>query len=219
MRIKNPMIGRLALASALVCALSCACQTPQSAAAAGWQTIFDGQSLDGWESIPYGGEGEVALGKGYVLLPRGAVLTGIRRPQGLPVKTNYEIEARVTRVSGNDFFCGLTFPAGDEYASVILGGWGGGLCGLSCIDGQDASQNETKSLHSFQDQREYWLILRVETHRIRAWINRKLLFDVDTHDRHISLRTEMLPSVPLGISAYITAAKVGPMRWRPISQG
>jgi hypothetical protein len=192
------------------------CAGPGARDGPSWQTLFDGRTFDGWESIHYGGEGEIVVGNGSALLPRGAVLTGIRRPAGLPRTMDYELEVRATRLSGNDFFCGLTFPVGDEFATVILGGWGGGLCGLSCIDGQDASQNVTKSLRSFRDDVEYALIVRVERGRIRAWLNRQLLFDVDTIGKRLSLRAEMLPSAPLSVSAFITTASIGPLRWRPL---
>ena len=210
----HPRRTLIALGASLWLLASCA----STGAAPAWHTLFDGQSLDGWESINYGGEGEVALSNDGVVLPRGAALTGIRYPAGLPLTTDYELEVRAKRVMGTDFFCGLTIPVGEEFATVILGGWGGGLCGLSCIDGNDASMNETKSLRSFERGVEHSLIVRVEARRVRAWVNRVLLFDVDTRGRRLSLRAEVLPSAPLGVSAYVTTAEVGSVRWRPLKE-
>jgi hypothetical protein len=205
------------LALGLSFSASCAGPAFRAATASGWHTLFDGQSLEGWESIEYGGEGEITLGESCALLPRGAALTGVRYPAGLPMTSEYELEVRATRIMGNDFFCGLTIPIGDEFATVILGGWGGGLCGISCIDGADASLNETKSLRSFKRGEEYSLIVRVETGRIRAWVDHGLLFDLDSRESELSLRAEVLPSAPLGVSAYITTAEIGLVRWRSLA--
>ena len=206
------------LLSIALCLIAAACAGPGSGRATPWRVLFDGESLEGWESINYGGEGEVSIGLGGALLPRGAVLTGIRYPAGLPRTTGYELEVVSRRLAGNDFFCGLTFPVADSFATVVLGGWGGGLSGLSCLDGDDASMNETKRIRSFEDDRDYNLIVRVEPERIRAWVDRQLLFDVSTAGRVVGLRNEMLPSVPLGISAYVTPAQVSRVRWRPLAE-
>jgi hypothetical protein len=48
---------------------------------------------------------------------------------------NYEIKLEAKKVTGNDFFCGMTFPVGDSFCSFIVGGWGGPVVGLSSIDG------------------------------------------------------------------------------------
>ena len=37
---------------------------------------------------------------------------------------DYELRLEAKRVEGGDFFCGLTFPVGKEYCTLILGGWG-----------------------------------------------------------------------------------------------
>lgn len=56
---------------------------------------------------------------------------------------NYELSLEAMRVDGSDFFCGLTFPVGSNFCSFIVGGWGGGVVGLSSLNSEDASQNET----------------------------------------------------------------------------
>ena len=52
---------------------------------------------------------------------------------------------------------------------------------------------------------------------MRAWVNRQILFDVDLNGHEVGLRNEMLPSVPLAVSAYITPAQVSLVRWRPLA--
>ena len=53
-------------------------------------------------------------------------------------------------MQGGDFFCGLTFPYGDASCTFVVGGWGGGLVGLSSINGDDASENETRTTISWE---------------------------------------------------------------------
>lgn len=224
-----PRVGCKPCRSALLCCLALwsvmlSCSSPTldieapaiEAAAHPWITIFDGATLDGWESISYGGEGEVELLEGHALLERGVALTGMRYVAGLSQTIDYELELSAARVMGNDFFCGLSFPIGEQFATLILGGWGGGLCGLSCIDGQDASDNSTKTIRGFELDHAYSVTLRVEAQRVRAWVDEELLFDVATQGKDFSLRTEILPSPPLSVSSFITTARIGPIRWRPL---
>jgi hypothetical protein len=203
----------------LLLALVTSCSSPPQAEPAGsaWQDLFDGQSLEGWESIQFGGEGQVELRAGIALLPIGSPLTGLRYPAGLPLTSGYELEACCLRQTGTDFFCGLTIPVGDSFATVVLGGWGGALCGLSCIDLLDASENETKSFRRFESDTIYTLRIRVESHRVRAWVDSEVLFDFEIGSRLISPRTEVLPCLPLGLASYLTTAEFHSMRWRPLA--
>lgn len=58
--------------------------------------------------------------------------------------------------NGSDFYCGLTFPVGNSpCCSFIVGGWGGGVVGLSSLDGSDASENETTKYQEFDNKRWY----------------------------------------------------------------
>ena len=79
---------------------------------------------------------------------------------------NYELNVVARRVEGSDFFCGLTFPYQDSHCTLILGGWGGALVGLSCLDGRDASENETTRLMPFEKGR--WYDVVIGSNRI-AW--------------------------------------------------
>jgi hypothetical protein len=38
-------------------------------------------------------------------------------------------------MQGSDFFAALTFPVNDLFCTLINGGWGGMLVGLSSLDG------------------------------------------------------------------------------------
>lgn len=182
-----------------------------------WTVLCDGTSLGRFEPTSFGGEGAVELVDGGVRLGMGMMLTGIRLSElgDLP-RDGYELEVVAARLAGTDFFCGLTFPVRDGHATLICGGWGGALTGLSCLDGKDASDNETKTYRSFEKGRDYTLRVRVADGRVRAWIDGESVVDVDIEGRRVHLRTEVLKSAPLGISSYATTARVRSVRWRSL---
>jgi hypothetical protein len=145
----------------------------------------------------------------------GADLTGITWTGEHPTM-NYELSLEAMRVDGNDFFCGLTFPVGKDPCSLIVGGWGGALVGLSSLDGFDASENETSQVIDFQKNRWYKIRLRVTQPKIEAWIDDKQLIDVETEGRKISIRIEVERSRPLGIASYSTTAALRDIKVRPV---
>ena len=132
---------------------------------------------------------------------------------------NYEIELDAQRVDGSDFFCGLTFPVNKTCASLIIGGWGGGLCGISNLDDNDAANNETTKIREFKNNKWYHIRLRVEPERIQAWIDNDQIVDVNTKDRKINVRFEVEPSQPLGIASYQSTAAMKNIRWRKVEAG
>ena len=119
-----------------------------------------------------------------------------------------------SRVWGNDFFCGLTFPVADSHASLILGGWGGALTGISCIDREDASDNETRTFQSYVDGREYTARVRVTEECIVAWLDGEEIVNVPIAGRSVELRPEVFLSRPLGVACFTTKAKVFAVRVR-----
>ena len=108
----------------------------------------------------------------------GVDLTGVSTNRKLP-KTNYQVDLDAMRVNGSDFFVGLTFPVKDKPCSLICGGWGGGVCGLSSIDGMDASENATTTYRGFEKGKWFHIRLRVHDKRIQAWIDDKQIVDQD----------------------------------------
>lgn len=172
-------------------------------------SLFDGKSLSGWKITDFGGQGEVIVEEGGILLEMGGDMTGVTFEKGdkLPT-TNYEVSLKAKRVRGGDFFCGLTFPVDKSHCSLIVGGWGGGLVGLSCIDGRDASNNETSSWHNFDNDTWYSIRLRVQPSRIQAWLDDKRVVNADIKDRMISVRPDVNLSRPLGLSTWRTAALI-----------
>ena len=169
--------------------------------------LFNGKNLDGWKSSEFGGDGEISVEEGKLLLDFGNDLTGVtwKDAKVLP-KVNYEITLEAQRVEGSDFFCGLTFPIKDDPCSLILGGWGGTVCGLSSLDFKDASENESTSFREFKNGQWYKIRLRVLEKRITAWIDDKQILDVNLSDKKIGIRSEVDPSKPLGLCSWRTKA-------------
>src|SRR4051812_34950424 len=75
-----------------------------------WTSLFDGKALGKWSSANFGGEGEVKVENGAIMLPAGVTLTGVTYTGDDYPKMNYEISLEAQKVDGGDFFCGLTFP-------------------------------------------------------------------------------------------------------------
>jgi hypothetical protein len=170
-------------------------------------SLFDGKTLGQWKATDFGGQGEVSVKDGAIYMAMGSYMTGITWT-GPVVRMNYEITLEVMRVEGSDFFCGLTFPVGEKPCSLILGGWGGSLCGLSSIDHMDASENETTRMISFENGKWYRVRLRVVPDHIQAWLNDEALVDADITGKAIDIRIEVEESKPLGIATWNTAGAV-----------
>lgn len=186
---------------------------PDKPPATAWQNLFDGKTLDGWKSTPFGGEGEVFLEDGLMILGIGETLTGVNYTLDVP-RTNYEVEIEAMRRKGIDFFCGFTFPVADSYCSFIVGGWAGGVVGLSCIDGLDASQNETTRYMTFENNRWYRIRVRVTPDVIAAWIDDQNVVYQDIRGRKISTRVEVDLSQPFGLATWQTEAAIRSVRLR-----
>ena len=181
-----------------------------------WRALFDGTTLQGWAVTDFSGHGDVKVDGGKIILESG-VMTGVTwtNAADLP-RVNYEIALDAMRVDGSDFFCGLTFPVKDDPCSLIVGGWGGGVVGLSSLDSQDASSNETTKFMNFDNGRWYAIRVRVTEQRIQCWIDDERVVDVETKERRISIRMEVEASRPLGVAAWSTTAALKNIRLRKL---
>jgi len=179
-------------------------------------SLFDGKSLGKWKITDFGGQGDVYVKDGAIYMTMGNDMTGITWTGPL-IRQNYEITLEAMRVEGSDFFCGLTFPVGDRPCSLILGGWGGELCGLSNIDYYDAANNETTRFVSFENGKWYHVRLRVTPKKIQAWLDGEPLVDIGIEGRHIDIRPEVDLSQPLGIATWQTTGAVRNIKIKPIT--
>ena len=194
--------------------LSAACAAPQATTGSDWSLLLGAEHTEGWTSTSFGGEGEIQAEDGLLVFEMGSPMTGMNWV-GEPLPTSgYELEVKASRLMGTDFFCGLSFPVGEEHATLIMGGWGGALTGLSCIDGNDASTNETTSFQSYELGRIYTARIRVTKTHITTWLDGEELHSVSLAGKDISLRPEVFPSKPLGFAAFQTRAGLESLKLR-----
>ncbi len=181
-----------------------------------WRSLFNGRDLSGWKVNDFAGAAEVKVEDGKIIIGSGVALTGLKREQA-PIKTNYEVSVDAMKVEGGDFFCGLTFPVKDSHATLIVGGWGGSLVGISSVDGMDASENEFTQYLRFENNKWYNIRLRVTDSKIQAWIDNERLIDADIRERRISMRAgEIEDSIPFGLATYQTTAAIKDIKIRPL---
>jgi hypothetical protein len=212
MRALVPLLFVIAVASS-------ACQMAERAVVReelAWQALPLHGGPAGWESVSFGGEGEVEFDGQSIRMGFGSPLTAVAWKGAELLPADYEIEVVAARLDGSDFFCALNFPIGEQRATVVLGGWGGALCGLSCVNGDDASMNATRSFHSFERGKSYRLRVRVDAQQVQAWVDDTLLFAQARDGVEFSLRTEVSPAGPLALSCFQTSARIEAVRWRGI---
>jgi hypothetical protein len=182
-----------------------------------WNLLFNGKDLGVWHVSDFAGGGEVKVESGLLVLGMGGPFTGVGCSNP-PARMNYELALDAMRVSGSDFFCGLTLPVGSNCCSLIVGGWGGGVVGISSLDGYDASENETTKFLDFERGRWYRLRMRVTEKKLEAWLDDRKVVNVATEERRIAVRPgEIETSQPLGIACYSTTAAIRGLRWRAVS--
>lgn len=195
--------------------LGSACRSTPAGPA--WLDLFDGRSLAGFATTDFGGQGEVAARDGRLHLGIGNPLTGVTWTGAVP-HGDYELEVVGRRDDGGDFWCGLTFPVGDSHLTLVLGGWGGSLCGLSSLDGNDAAHNSTRVLRAFENGRDYAVRLTVTPARIDVHVDGEPLLAADLRGHTLGLRPEVQLSRPLGLCSFASAASFGSLRWRPLAR-
>ncbi len=186
-----------------------------------WTVLFDGKQMKQWKlpkGYDYGDAGKVEVKDGNMVLNGGLFATGVRWPGKFP-KTNYEVQLEAQRFDGYDFFVGMSFPVGDGELTLILGGWGGYLTGLSCIDGYRADENESCSSMEFTNKKWYPVRVRVTDERVTAYVADEKICDLETKDRKLTVTSEMEPCLPFGIATWAnTTGLLRKIRYRTLSK-
>jgi hypothetical protein len=177
------------------------------------RSLFDGKSLGEWKDSGFATQGRVEVKDGTIVVGFGEGCSGVTFKGKFP-ETNYELRLEAMRVDGSDFFCGLTFPvarkdkdgkkAETQPCTLILGGWGGQLVGLSSINGSDASENSHSTSKEFANGKWYKVRLRVTEPKIEAWLDDEKIIDLTMGDQKLSIRLEVEESKPLGIATWRT---------------
>jgi hypothetical protein len=172
-----------------------------------WKKLFDGRTLAGWKVPKLGGEGRVHVENGAIVLEQGGQMTAIAYTGDVP-DNNYEVSLEGRRLEGSDFFCTTTFRVGDKPCTLVVGGWGGSLVGLSNVDGHDASENPTMTQMTFEEKRWYRVRIRVTDAAIEAWIGDRQVVKQPRKDHRFNIRMECDECRPLGICTWSTKGEV-----------
>ena len=188
----------------------------------------------GWKPIEFGGEGKVIIKDGLIQMDFGDPITGVRwtgpiegddaksgaNDAKLPVlpRDNYELRWECRRDQGFDFLCAFTFPIGKERASLVMGGWGGGITGLSSIDGYDASDNQTTMFKAFDNKKWYSARVRVDSKKVTVWVDDTELFDHPREGHQFDIRFEMDPCLPFGIANFECDSQVRNVQIRRLAE-
>lgn len=187
-------------------------------AKAGWHNLLDEELFEkSWKSTDFGGEAEVSLKDGLLTIGSGQPMTGITwQDKDFPTD-NFEVRWKAQRAKGGDFFACLTFPVGKEFCSVVVGGWGGGVVGLSSINDADASENEATRYRSFDNERWYSFILTVTSEKILFKIDDEEMLNVERAGNKFGTRIEVLRSRPFGYCTYHSEAIVKDFEYRTLN--
>jgi Domain of Unknown Function (DUF1080) len=213
-----PRLIGLAIAIGILCVTSHArAEDKKAKDEPKWKDLFDGKSLDGWKSAYSDGSGKVEVKDGAIVMPKGEKLTGVTYTRGDFPKSNYEVVLEGKRVDGRDFFCTTTFPVGDSFCSLVVGGWGGMVTGISSINGADASENETTGNMEFTSNKWYKVRIRVTDKKLEAWIGDDKVADVELKGKKISTRIECEECQPFGICTWDTTGAVRDIKVRTLT--
>jgi len=187
------------------------------------RSLFDGKTLTGWNTLEFGGSGVVEVEDAALTIGEGVELSGVQISEAI-AKTlpldHYEVAFEARKVSGYDFFAALTFPVTDleTCATLVVGGWGGGVVGISSIDGFDASDNNSTIYRKFEEKQWYKFRLRVSADRLQAWIDDKRVIDEDIRGKKISLRSGQIDMcAPFGFATFQTDGQIRKLTVRQLT--
>jgi hypothetical protein len=177
--------------------------------------LLDAAHFDLWTAAEIPDEGAVAVEENRLTLHPGQPMTGVRftgdwEALRLPwIQYCLTFDAR--RTEGQDFFATCTFPVGsaERCLTLVIGGWGGGLVGISNIDHLDASENSTRGEMRFENHQWYRVRLEVRADDLQVWIDDRPMVNTSIKGRHLSLRSgEIDRCVPLGFATWRTTGEV-----------
>lgn len=183
-----------------------------------WISLFDGKTLTGWKESDFFGKGKSHIKDNAMIMEKGKALTGLTYTGKDFPKNNYEFTFEAKKIEGDDFFCTSTFPVGESFCSFVVGGWSGTVVGLSNLDFQDASSNDTSKYMEFEKNRWYRITVRVTPGRISAWIDGKQMVDADIRERTVGIRIECNVCKPFGFCTYNTVGAIRDIKFRKLDK-
>ena len=180
-----------------------------------WVSLVDDEHVSFWKFIDFGGREAFEIEKGVLTVEAGYPMAGFVYKGAFP-KTNYELELEAKKIQGTDFFCLVTFPVGDQFCSLVVGGWGGTVTGISCIDGVDASENKTKTARKYEKDRWYKVRIQVTPAQVHCWLDDETIVDLPTQGVKLSLRTDVDNTKPLSVCSFETISQWKNIRFKSL---
>lgn len=176
---------------------------------------WEGRALKHWKIVDqfvFKRHGAVRIENGAISLGKGDPGTAVVWNGPAPPVNGYEIRFEGRRTAGDDFFCGLTFPIDKSHCTLIVGGWGGSVTGLSNVDDYPAVENETTNAVEIVENRWHKLRLRVASTAVQAWFDDTKIVDLDPREKRFGVWWEQEPVRPLGFATWNTAAEYRGLR-------
>jgi len=175
-------------------------------------SLVDGRTLDGWKVVAGSKAGKVSVEGDSLALGVGSPMTGITLTRTDLPTLDYALTFEAKRTAGNDFFAAATFPVGDSFVTLVNGGWGGSVTGLSMINGASASENETNHFVKYQNDVWYAFEVQVTARAIRCRVDDAEVFVFDHEGAQLKTRIETRANEPLGFAAYRSSGLIRKVR-------
>lgn len=177
--------------------------------------LLGGELDANWQASGIPEEGPTEVKDGVLRIGEGQPMTGMQftgdwDKLSLPW-IDYSLTFEARRLAGQDFFATCTFPVGarDRCVSLVVGGWGGGLVGISSIDHLDASENNTRGEIAFEQGTWYRFRIEVREDDLKVSVNAAPMVNTSIKGRHLSLRSgDIDRCVPLGFASWRTVGEI-----------
>jgi len=211
--MKRTTVACVALMLGLAFIAGCAAAPPKLEELAEGEraVLFNGKDLTGWtvviDDIFYNATGKVEVEDGSIILHPGQELTGIVWA-GETLKDNYRITLQGRRLEGDDFFCAVTFPVRKGHVTLVLGGWGGSVVGLSDVDGLSAVDGPTTQSIDFTLNKWYDIEVLVTENKILVSLDGEEIIEQEIGEHRFEVWPQMEPLRPLGLATYCTKGAI-----------
>ncbi|NQT88411.1 DUF1080 domain-containing protein, partial [bacterium] len=148
---------------------------------AGWVSLFDGKSLDGWQKVSrfpvpkkYGpgtsGEATLDAAKQCIFLEPGNPISGIHCKTALPT-TDYEVELEATSSDGKAPMFRVVFLVGGAHCTLLVTGGERSRVGLDIVDGKGMADNGTAADVDIDPAKWTRVRFRVTDSKVAVWMN------------------------------------------------
>ncbi len=197
-----------------------AAATPAVEAEPPWIPAND---LGDWKPLTCFSQADVKVVDGVLQMANGDGVSGVRYAGKRPIPVvDYELSWEAMKVRGVDFFGAATFPVRDLKTCVTLinGGWGGGVTGISSIDRMSAQENATTTMVPYKLDQWYKFRVHVTAEMIAAFVDDKMIFKILIKDKVVGLRPgEIEECAPFGFATYMTKGAVRNIHFRDLKPG